>query len=231
MNLQNRKLNWQNISGTRMVASTLGVLVGLAGIEHGFFEILQGNVTPSGILIDAIGPEQRFWEYGTETALTIIPNFFVSGILAMIVGLLVTIWAAAFVQRKYGARVLFLLSIILWLVGGGFAPIFFTIFAVVTATRINKSLTWWHEHLPVNVRGFLVKLWPWSLIALVLIFWIGVEIAIFGYPLLWFFNADITFGIQYTLAFIMIGLMLVSILSALAYDIQQQPDSQQTPVS
>jgi hypothetical protein len=43
------------ISATRAVASTLGVLVGLAGIEHGFFELLQGNVTPSGIMIDAIG--------------------------------------------------------------------------------------------------------------------------------------------------------------------------------
>jgi hypothetical protein len=62
-------------SATRAVASTLGVLVGLAGIEHGFFELLQGNVTPSGIIIDAIGPSQRFWEYGTERALTVIPIF------------------------------------------------------------------------------------------------------------------------------------------------------------
>jgi hypothetical protein len=30
-------------SATRVVASTLGVLVGLAGIDHGFFEVLQGN--------------------------------------------------------------------------------------------------------------------------------------------------------------------------------------------
>ena len=226
MNLQDRTLNWRNISAIRVVASTLGVLVGLAGIEHGFLELLQGNVTPSGIWIDAIGPEQRFWENATETAITIVPNFFITGILAMIIGLLVTIWAAAFVDRKYGARILFLLSIILWLVGGGFAPIFFTIFASVIATRINKPLSWWHAHLPVNIRGFLAKLWPWSPAALVVIFWIGVEIAIFGYPLLWFFNADITYGIQWILGFIMLGLMLVAILSALAYDIQKQPDSQ-----
>jgi len=105
----------KNIRATRAVASTLGVLVGLAGIEHGFFEMLQGNVTPSDIMIDAIGPAQRFWEYGTESALTIIPNFFVTGIVAIIVGLLVTIWAGAFIDRKYGAGVLMLLSIILWL--------------------------------------------------------------------------------------------------------------------
>lgn len=150
-------------SATRAVTSTLGVLVGLAGIEHGFFELLQGNVTPSGIIIDAIGPSQRFWEYGTERALTVIPNFFVTGILAIIFGLLVTIWAGVFILRKYGGAVLMLLSIILWLIGGGFAPIFSNI-CHCYATRINKPLKWWRAHLPINVRGFLAKLWPWSII-------------------------------------------------------------------
>lgn len=53
--------------------------MGLAGIEHGFFELLQGNVAPNDMMIDAIGPGQRFWEYGVERALTIIPNFFFNG--------------------------------------------------------------------------------------------------------------------------------------------------------
>jgi hypothetical protein len=65
----------ENNHATKIVASIFGVLVGLAGIEHGVFEILQGNVSTNGIVIDAIGPAQRFWEYSTETALTIIPNF------------------------------------------------------------------------------------------------------------------------------------------------------------
>ncbi len=227
MNLQDRTPNWRNINAIRMVTSTLGILVGLAGIEHGILEVLQGDVSPDDIWIDAIGPGQRFWEYATETAITIIPNYFWTGILAIIIGLIVTVWAAVFIERKYGARILFLLSIILWLVGGGFAPIFFTIFATITATRINKPLTWWDKHLPVQVRSFLVKLWPWVVPALVLIFWTGVEITIFGYPLLWFFNADLTYGIQWILGFIMLGLMLVSILSALAYEIQKQLDSGQ----
>ncbi|MHA2298880.1 MAG: hypothetical protein ACXAEU_16775 [Candidatus Hodarchaeales archaeon] len=231
MNLKNLKLYWSNISATRVVTSTLGILVGLAGIEHGILEVLQGNVTPNDMWIDAIGPGQRFWEHATETAITIIPNYFWTGILAIVIGLLVTIWATVFIERKYGARVLFLLSITLWLVGGGFAPIFFAIFATITATRINKPLTWWDTHLSIRVRSFLVKLWPWSVPVLVVIFWTGVEIAIFGYPLLWFFGADLTYGIQWVLGFIMLGLMLVSILSALAYEIQKQPDSQQAHTS
>jgi len=157
--------------------------------------------------------------------LTIIPNFFVTGILAIIVGLLVTIWAGAFIDRKHGAWVLILLSITLWLVGGGFAPIFMSILASATATRINKPLKWWRAHLPINLQGFLAKLWPWSIIAFVLLFLISVEIAIFGYPLVWFFGANITYDIQYTLSYIMVGFMPVSILTAFAYDIQKQTDS------
>ena len=219
----------KNNDATRAVASTLGVLVGLAGIEHGFFEMLQGNVSPSGIMIDAIGPAQRFWEYGTERALTIIPNFFVTGILTIIVGLLVTIWAGAFIDRKYGAWVFGLLSFILWLVGGGYAPIFMSILAFATATRINKPLKWWRTHLSVNLRGFLAKLWPWSIIAFVILFLISVEIAIFGYPLLWFFDATITYAIQNAFAFIMVGFMPVFIITAFAHDIQKQTDSHQAP--
>lgn len=81
-----------NNHATKTVASTFGVLVGLAGIQHGIFEILQGNVVTNDFMIDAIGTEQMFWEYATETALTIIPNFLITGIFAVIFGLLVTIW-------------------------------------------------------------------------------------------------------------------------------------------
>jgi hypothetical protein len=210
-----------NNNATRIVASTFGILVGLAGIEHGLFEMLQGNVAPSEIMIDAIGPGQRIWEYATEPALTIIPNFLITGFLAMIFGLLVTIWAGVFIDRKYGARILLLLSIILWLVGGGFAPIFMSILASVTATRINKPLKWWKAHIPIKLRGSIAKLWPWSIIIFVLVFVLGVEIAIFGYPLLWLFDADLTYAIQWSSAFIMVVLWPISIITALVYDIQK----------
>jgi hypothetical protein len=209
-------------SATKIVASTFGVLVGLAGIEHGLFEMLQGNVVPNDIMIDAIGPEQRLWEYATEPALTIIPNFLITGMLAVIFGLLVTIWAYAFLDKKYGARILFLLSIILWLVGGGFAPIFMSILASLTATRIDNPLKWWRAHLPISLQSFLSKLWPWSIIAYVLAFSIGVEIQIFGYPLLWLFDANVTYAIQWASALIMVVLWPVSIITALAQDIQSE---------
>ena len=81
-------------------------------MEHGFLEILQGNAVPNGLVINAIGPAQKLRVGATEPALTIAPTFFASGILAMIVGFLVVIWAVAFVHKKYGAIALLLLSIV-----------------------------------------------------------------------------------------------------------------------
>jgi hypothetical protein len=101
-----------------------------------------------------------------------------------------------------------------------------SIVAVVMATRINKPLNWWRKHLQVN---FFAKLWPWSFITYVIVFVIDVEIAIFGYPLLWFFTADFTFGIQMILALIaLLVLMPVSIITAFASDIKNQNNSYQT---
>jgi hypothetical protein len=207
---------------TKTTASTLGILVGVAGIEHGLFELLQGNVNPGSVMINAIGPTQRFWEYGTETAFTIIPSFFISGILSILVGLMVTIWAAMFLSRKHSAIVLLFLGILLFLVGGGFAPIFLTLLASATASGINRPLKLWGKLLPDLLRRFLARLWSAVLVVSVVLFVITVEIAIFGYPLLWFFDAGTTLAIQYIGAYIMVGLMLLCSLTGLAYDIQQQ---------
>lgn len=209
----------KNNHATKMVASTFGVLVGLAGVEHGVFEILQGNMVPNDIMIDAIGPGQKFWEHATETALTIIPNFLITGIFAVVFGFLVAIWAGMFIDRKYGAWIFGFLSLILWLVGGGFAPILMSLFAFAAATQINRPLDWWRRHLPVNLRGFLSRLWPWSIFTYVPVFIVGIEIAIFGYPLLWIFDASVTYTIQWTLALIMVLLWPVSIITAFACDI------------
>jgi hypothetical protein len=99
---------------TRVVASTLGILAGLLGLVHGYLETLQGNVALSGIFIFAVGPPcqaNRVWR-DCFPAMTIIPDFLVTGVLAIIVSLIVILWAAVFVQRKNVGLVLILLSII-----------------------------------------------------------------------------------------------------------------------
>ena len=171
-------MNWQSISALRASASVFGVYAGLLGMEHGFFETLQGNVPTKGVRILAVGPPGLPFPFGHEPAMSLIPNFLVTGIVAMIFGLLIMIWAAMFVQKRHGAVVLILLSIILLLVGGGFGPITLLITASIAAARIDKPLFWWRSHLRANVRRLLAKLWPWSLITALL--WVPFEFTL-GY--------------------------------------------------
>ena len=40
---------------TRVVAALLGLFAGIGGPEHGYFEILRGNVRPDGFVIAHLG--------------------------------------------------------------------------------------------------------------------------------------------------------------------------------
>ena len=218
-----RDLN--KVSATRTVASTLGVLVGLTGFEHGLFAALQGNTVPSSRVIEAIGPAQRFWEHGTEPAFTLVPNFLVTGILAMIVGLSVMIWSVAYIDRKHGAWGLALLSVALFLVGGGFAPLFLAILPVAAAAKINSPLTWWRTYLPPRLRGMLAGVWQWPLAAFVFLSLLLVVLAIFGYPFMWFCDADQTLNLMTpigNITFYILGPIVL--VTAFAYDILKQAD-------
>lgn len=121
----------------RAAASIIGVVAGLVGAYHGYNETLQGNSTPSGIMINAIGPPCQ----GSSCfpAMTVIPDFFVTGVVAIVFSLIVLVWAAALVQRKNGGVTLIILSIILLLVGGGFLPPALGIIAGAVGTRIKRS--------------------------------------------------------------------------------------------
>jgi hypothetical protein len=196
---------------TRVGVSAVGVLCGLAGVEHGVGEVLQGNVATSGVVIYAWQPSSPL--FGEEPAVTIIPNVLVTGILAIIVGLLVTVWSVAFVQRKNGGLVLLLLSILQFFVGGGIAPLIPAIAAGVTATKINAPLTWWRAHLPVSIRGFLAKVWPFSLIAFSFLF-SSLLLSRF------FYGKDV--NLASTLGDVTLGLIFLTVFAGFAYDIQRR---------
>ena len=122
---------------TRVVASLLGIFAGLGGgVFHGIGEVLQGSVTSNGIMIQAYPAMQAT---SGEPAMTLLPNFLLTGIFAIIIGIIVTIWAAAFIGRKNGGLVLILLSIIMLLVGGGIIPPLFGVLAGVIGTRIKPD--------------------------------------------------------------------------------------------
>jgi hypothetical protein len=123
-------------SVTIAVASILGIFAGVAGASHGPGEILQGNIAPTGIIIEA-------WPALTllagEPAMTIIPSFSVSGIATVILGLTVTIWAATRIQTENGGSVLILLSTMMLFVGGGLLPPVFGVVAGIIGARVRQK--------------------------------------------------------------------------------------------
>lgn len=143
-----------------------------------------------------------------------------TGILAVLVGLIGTIWAAGFIGRRSGPWVMFLLSIALFLVGGGFGPPFNGTVASLVATRIGKPLTWWRMRLPSGSRNLLRRLWPGILIFCVLMFLFAVETTVFGVPLSLLFGESTTYLIILRAGNVILVFMLLSLLSAFAYDIQ-----------
>jgi hypothetical protein len=174
-------LSLQNVNATRVIATTVGIIFGLSGINHGLFEVLQGNTPTDGLVIQAIGRAQRFWPLGTEEALTIIPNFLISGLLSMLLGLAIVVWSLRFLHTKRGPTVFLALFVLLFLVGGGIGQVVFFLPAWAFATHMDKPPTWWRKALPRRMWPFLSRLWSILLVLASLTILVGIEIAISGY--------------------------------------------------
>jgi hypothetical protein len=193
---------------TRIVAASLGVAAGLAGLEHGYFEILQGATRPAGLMILSMGPPcvpEEVWN-GCEPAMTIVPNLLITGILSLIIGLLIVVWSAGFVQRKAGGWVLIGLSLALLLCGGGIFPPLIGLVAGAAGTRINKPL----ERQPGTIARCAAKLWPWPLV--VLLVWLLAQ-----FPAGHFFNDFLRSIMGFALLLILI-LLPLAVYTAYAYD-------------
>jgi hypothetical protein len=140
------------------VARVFGMLAGMGGALHGVGEVLQGNVATDGVVVNswAEGPIALYM--GGEPALTLIPNFLISGMLTLLVSSALVVWAAGFSDRKHSGLVMLLLSALMLLVGGGFAPPVVSLLAGVAGTRVKSPLDWWNRHLG-GARGLLADMW------------------------------------------------------------------------
>jgi hypothetical protein len=204
---------------TRVLTSTFGAIMALAGIEHGIGEMLQGNTSPSGVMILSWPDSAFFHSVSGEPAMTLIPNLLITGILAIFVSLVLLIWAVLFVHKKNGSLVMILTSIILLLVGGGLFPPVFGVLIGIVAGKIHSPLTWWRSHLSEGSRRFLAKAWPWVFAACI-ISWLAMlpGVSLLGY----FFGVN-----DPTLILIIlcsaVGSLLLTIFSGFASDATQQP--------
>jgi hypothetical protein len=208
---------------TKTIVSTIGVILGISGIDHGIFEILQGNQATDGLFIEAIGPDHIMWVHGGEGAFTILPNFLLTGILAVLLGIVVMVWSLRYIDRKRGPLVFFLLNLALFLFGGGVAaPILIYPAAGLAATRIHKPLTWWRKVLPERARPVLAKFWPHTLSIGVISMLIGLYIAITG-NLPGVSDPDQILAVDLAFVFIGgLGMFLISFVSGFAADIEEQ---------
>ena len=201
---------------SRVAASVFGVLAGLGGLTHGIGEVVQGNVAPSGIIIDSWTQGPIATNMDGEPAMSVVPNLLVTGALTILASLAVIVWAAGFVQRKNGGLVLFLLSLGMLLVGGGFGPPLIGILAGWAGSGINSPLTWWRKQLSGNFGRTLARLWPWLFIVCL----IATGLLVIGSLILVYFfdvnNADLFSN----LFFFVIASLLLTVVAGFAYDIQ-----------
>ena len=195
---------------THIVATSFGFMAGIAGLEHGYFEILQGNIRPLNWMFASMGSPcapERIW-HACEPAMTILPNLLSAGILTVILGVLIMIWSAGLVQRNNGGGILILLSIILLLFGGGFFPPLFGIIGGIAGTQINNSSV---GKSTGGTLGFAAKLWPWPLV--IFIVWVLGQ-----YPVGYFFN-DFLKSIMGFSLLLMVVMLPLSVYTGYAHDI------------
>lgn len=194
---------------TKTVAAWFGITAGIAGIEHGYFEIQQGTTLPGSLMIASIGPPcipEETWN-ACEPALTIVPNYLITGILAVILGSIILFWSIFFLQNKYGGAFLILLSIALLLFGGGIFPPLIGIFGGIAGIKINKPIS---QKQPGRILGFAARLWPWPLVLFLV--WIFLQ-----FPIGHFFNDFMQRAMVFGLLLIIFTLPL-SVYTAYAHD-------------
>ncbi len=205
------------VNASWITASIVGAFGGILGFEHGIGEILHGNSTITSILINAYKAPGLPFPIGVEPAMTIIPNYLLTGILAVIMGLIVMIWSVFFIQKKYSSIILYLFSILLLLVGGGFVPIMVLIIAGIAGFKIRSSFKFWKK-TPAGFRRFLAILWPWFIIAyfvmmLILITW-GYSTGMNNPE----FDLNTFVSLSAISGLIQLGLMILALIASMAHD-------------
>jgi hypothetical protein len=144
---------------TTIVVATFGTLAGLAGVEHGIGEILQGRGRPGALVIESWPDAKAMEILQGEPALTIIPDVMLAGILTVVVAIAFGIWSVSVLGRDRRGVGLILLSALLLVVGGGFGPPLVGMILGIGAMRGAES------RAPGRIRRALAPAWPWLAVA------------------------------------------------------------------
>jgi hypothetical protein len=200
---------------TRIVASSFGAFAAIGAIEHGIFEIMQGDVAPAGVMISSMGPPcvpEEIWN-ACEPAMTILPSFLLTGIVAVVLGMIAMVWSLFFITKRRGGLVLIALSLAMLLFGGGIFPPVIGMVGGAVGTRINTPIAWWRKRFSGGAGRFLAALWPWT----VVVFFVGL----FGQFVVGYFFNDLLLQNGALILILIPLLLVVTVLSAFAWDVQR----------
>lgn len=140
---------------------TLGLLAGIMGIEHGIGEVLEGYRPTESVFILS-WPDSTFFEIMSgEPAMTLIPNYFITGVMAIIFSFSFLIVLVKPNPDRKAVIALFTLLFLMLLAGGGFGPPILGMIAALISLKRNSSLKTWSK-LSSNLHRVLSRLWPWS---------------------------------------------------------------------
>lgn len=140
----------------------LGLFAGVAGIEHGYFEIARGSHAPEALGFPSMGPPcvpEQVW-YACEPAMSVIPDFLITGLVASALGLLTIWWSLRRMERRWGGPGLIGLSLALLLTGGGIVP---PVLGVIGgAAAALSSIAVRRANPPGGFAALLASAWPWT---------------------------------------------------------------------
>lgn len=188
------KFDWYSISGMRVVVISFGLLCGLTGVMTGLFEIPRG----------------------TLPLVTVTSNIFLTGLFSIIISCFVIIWVIGFIHRKYGSIIFLGLSILQLFFVGGEPVIDLATLTCILATRIDKPLNWGRSNLRPNLRVWLVKLFPFSLLCYVIISSSMLILSVLS------INNEALLDLNIVLAAAFFIPIFLMIFGGLAHDIQKQ---------
>lgn len=156
-------------TATRTAVAVFGIVIGLAGMEHGLGAARQGAVRPDGMVIQSWPDAAAVEPLAGEPAMTVVPNLLVTGVLAISVGLAIIVWSIWFAGRRHGGLVLVGLSVLLLLVGGGFGPPLMGIIVGLAATRMGSAA----RRAPSRQSERLGRMWP-ALVAIAVVSYLAL---------------------------------------------------------
>jgi len=138
-----------------------GTIMGLAGLEHGIGEVLEGNRAIPELIFRSWPDSDYFRIMNGEPALSILPTYLQSGVLTILVSIAFILFTTVFVKRKGSGIVLMLLAGGMLLVGGGLFPPVLGFVVAVLASRIHIPIKPLSGNNPVRNKPFLANNWRW----------------------------------------------------------------------